>query len=245
MRLSKLFSCLVYGSFAFGPAVSAAIIDNGSFESPALAEGVAASLTPTGWQWVGSAGFVINPASGSIPAFDGAQLVDIGNTSAFALRQDFSIAVGGRYDLTWHDNAVPFFQEAPYTVAIGSALPAARYDANEGIDGTWNRRTLRFDLAAGIHSLVFAPADIAGPLPAQDRFIDQVSLVSSVPLPAAAGLFGVAIAGLGLTGLQRTPSRGSIPQARSWGRARGSVYLSGADCAVEAQREANCPSNFA
>lgn len=203
MRLRKLFSCLLYGSVAFGPAVSAAIIENGSFESPALADGAAFSVTPTGWQWLGSAGFVINPASGSIPAFDGAQFVDLGNTSAFALRQDFSIAVGGSYDLIWHDNADAFFREAPYSVAVGSALPATRFDANEGIDGTWNRRKLRIDLAAGTHSLVFAPIDIAGPLPAQDRFIDQVSLVSSVPLPAAAGLFGIAIAGPGLAGLRR------------------------------------------
>lgn len=97
MHLRNLFSCLLYGSVAFGPAVSAAIIENGSFESPALADGAAARVTPTAWQWLGSAGSVINPASGSIPAFDGAQFVDLGNTSAFALRQDFSIAVGGSY----------------------------------------------------------------------------------------------------------------------------------------------------
>lgn len=207
MRMGRISVYILCSGLTLGQpalAASANILDNGSFESPALADGVAASVTPTAWQWVGSPGFVINPASGSIPAFDGAQFADLGNTSAFSLRQDFSIAVGGSYDLTWHDNAAASFQEAPYTVVVSGASAGTRYDANEGIDGTWNARALRLDLEPGIHSIVFSPADIPGPLPAQDRFIDQVSLVASVPLPAAVWLFGAALGGLGL--VRRRPA---------------------------------------
>lgn len=181
-------------------AAPAAGLSNGSFEQPVVADGAALQITPSGWAWAGGIGFVINPSPGTLAAQDGQQYADIGNTSAFALRQDFSIDVAGRYRLSWFDNAAAFAQLAPYRVSFAGLAPVD-FDANEGVDGLWNARTLDADLAVGNYTLLFAPNDIAGPLPAQDRLLDGVTLTTVVPLPPAVALF--AVAGLGLTGRLR------------------------------------------
>ena len=89
---------------AASPLASAAILQNGSFELPVVANGAVVQTTPVGWAWDGPIGFLF---SSDAPGFaaDGEQFVDIGNTSAFALRQDFSIAAAGLYRLSWADNA--------------------------------------------------------------------------------------------------------------------------------------------
>ena len=163
--------------------VAHALLANGSFELPDVADGNAQGVTPDGWGWAGNAGFVIDPAPGSLPAQAGDQFADIGNGSTFVLQQRFTVDVAGVYELAWYDNANAFAQQAPYRVDLGP-LQDVRFDANEGVDGTWNARRLRVALTPGLVTLSFSPVDTPGPLPAQDRFIDDVSL-SAVPLPAA------------------------------------------------------------
>jgi hypothetical protein len=182
------------------PAAFGSLVQNGSFESPGLPAGAVLQVAPTGWSWVGTAGFLFGAADGAIKAQDGQQFVDIGNTPAFSLQQVLTVGTAGRHVLTWYDNANTFFQVAPYTVTVSGVVADAPFDANEGIDGTWNERSLLLDLAAGSYTLSFTPANIPGPLPAQDRFIDNVSL-AVVPVPPAFGLLGAAL--LGLAGLGR------------------------------------------
>jgi hypothetical protein len=170
------------------------LIGNGSFESPALPSGAVQQVTPAGWTWAGSPGFVFADAPpGS--AQDGRQFVDIGNTSAFGLQQSFSVAVAGDYWLTWFDNAAAFAQVAPYRVTVSSGVADAQFDANEGVDAAWTQRSLLVALAVGDYTLAFAPLDVPFPLPAQDRLIDNVSL-TAVPLPPAGWLLVAAVAPL-------------------------------------------------
>ena len=166
------------GFMLFAPAAFSNLIQNGSFESPALSPGAYQQITPTDWSWSGNPGFVFNTIGGGSPlAQHGDQFVDIGSTAAFSLKQDFSIVNSGVYELTWYDNATAFSQVAPYSVAvIGGDTTSAQFDSNQGVDGVWNSRSLLLNLTAGDYTLAFSPVDIPGPLPAQDRLIDNVSL---------------------------------------------------------------------
>lgn len=175
------------------PAALCSLLENGSFEAPPIPAGSVQQATPSGWSWSGSTGFIFSSTAGSISAPDGQQFVDIGNTPAFSLQQVFAIAEAGSYLLTWTDNANAFPQESPYTVTVSGGA-SSRFDANEGIDATWNSRSLLLNLAPGSYTLAFTPADIPGPLPAQDRFIDNAALVAAVPAPAAFWLLGTAMA---------------------------------------------------
>ena len=190
------------------PLASAAILQNGSFELPVVANGAAVQTTPVGWAWDGSIGFLF---SSDAPGFaaDGEQFVDIGNTSAFALRQDFSSGADGLYRLSWSDNAAAFAQVAPYRFAVTGVVDhGGQFDANEGVDGLWTAREALLQLAPGNYQLVFAPVDVAMPLPAQDRYIDNVSL-APVPVPAALWLLGPAV--VGLLGMSRRAGRADPP----------------------------------
>ncbi len=189
------------------PLASAAILQNGSFELPVVANGAVVQTTPVGWTWDGPIGFLF---SSDAPGFaaDGEQFVDIGNTSVFALRQDFSIAAAGLYRLSWADNAAAFLQVAPYRFAVNGVVNhGAQFDANEGVDGLWTAREALLQLAQGDYQLVFAPVDVAMPLPAQDRYIDNVSL-APVPVPAALWLLVPAVAGL--LGMSRRAGRAQL-----------------------------------
>lgn len=190
-NLTRAAALGALGLCLLAPVAHAAIVQNGSFELPSIPDNAALSVTPTGWNWSGTAGFVINPGVGSLPAQAGEQFADIGNTSASALTQSFQIDTAGSYRLTWFDNADAFAAVAPYRVSFSGGNASQDFDANEGIDGQWNARSLLLEFTTGLHTLTFAPRDTAGPLPAQDRFIDDVAL-AAVPLPAAAWLFGSA-----------------------------------------------------
>lgn len=185
---------------ALAPAATAGPVQNAGFESPALVDGAVQQVTPDGWAWVGPMGFVFNVVGTAQTAAEGSQFVDIGNTSSFSLRQAFTVALAGRYQLSWYDNAAAFFQVAPYQMTLGQGQPEFAFDANEGIDGTWNRRVVEADLLPGTaYTLAFSPRDIPGPLPAQDRFIDGFSITAvspAVPEPSVAWLVVAGMAGI-------------------------------------------------
>lgn len=192
------------GFMLFAPAAFSNLIQNGSFESPALSPGAYQQITPTDWSWSGTPGFVFNTIGGGSPlAQHGDQFVDIGNTAAFSLKQDFSIVNSGVYELTWYDNAAAFPQVAPYSVAvIGGDTTSAQFDSNQGVDGIWNSRSLRLNLSAGNYTLAFSPVDIAGPVLAQDRLIDNVS-IGAIPIPGSVWLMSTALACLSGFSLRR------------------------------------------
>jgi hypothetical protein len=194
------------GFMLFAPAAFSNLIQNGSFESPALSPGAYQQITPTDWSWTGNPGFIFNTiGGGSLVAQQGDQFVDIGNTSAFSLKQNFSIVNTGVYELTWYDNATAISQVAPYSVSVIGGTTIEEFDSNEGVDGVWNSRSLRLNLIAGDYTLAFAPLEIPGPLPAQDRFIDNVSL-GAVPIPGSVWLMSTALACLSGFSLKRRRS---------------------------------------
>ena len=138
------------GFMLFAPAAFSNLIQNGSFESPALSPGAYQQITPTDWSWTGNPGFIFNTiGGGSLVAQQGDQFVDIGNTSAFSLKQNFSIVNTGVYELTWYDNATAISQVAPYSVSVIGGTTIEEFDSNEGVDGVWNSRSLLLNLIAG------------------------------------------------------------------------------------------------
>lgn len=205
-----LTTALLCGAGHGLPAHAAAILLNGGFEEPAIADGTLQAVTPAGWS---GGAVMMNPlASGAIPgnpfiwpqAAQGSQFEDIGNTAAFALSQAFVSPAGGAYTITWQDNvggvpALPGFQTAPYAVSLIDAAAQtilnATYDSYHA-DGQWVLRTLTATLAAGSYTLTFTSLNQAN---RTDTLIDAVSVdpaVTTVPEPTGAWLLAAGLAAL-------------------------------------------------
>lgn len=193
-------------------AAHAQILQNGSFEQPAIGDGTLQAVTPTGWS---GGALLMNPlAGGAIPgnvflwpqAADGTQFEDIGNTATFALSQTFAIASSQAYAIEWQDNvggvpALPGFQTAPYAVSLlddaAQTIFSVSLDSYHA-DGQWVARTLTPTLAAGSYTLTFTSLNLPN---RTDTLIDAVSVspagaVTPVPEPATAWLIAAGLAAL-------------------------------------------------
>jgi hypothetical protein len=175
-------------------AAQAQIIQNGSFEAPAITDGSLQASVPTGW--TGGA-VLMNPLdNGAIPgnafiwpqAADGQQFEDIGNTAAFALSQAIEIVDPGTYEFHWMDNvggvpAPPGFDTAPYAVTLTDAgakqVFSAAFDSYHA-DGQWQSRTIQQALGAGSYTLTFTSLNQPNHT---DTLIDAVSVGAAPPVP--------------------------------------------------------------
>lgn len=177
-------------------AASAQVIQNGSFESPAIAENSVAAIAPDSWAWGAHVGLVFNGKVGSIwpEAFDGEQFVDIGNEPIYYLTQSFSLPGAGLYWLKWHDNTganIPGYHTSPYSVAIldpaEQVLLSADFDAYH--DVIWLERTLALKLDAGIYTLRFRAEGVFN---GTDTLLDSVA-IAAVPEGSTASLYGAGL----------------------------------------------------
>lgn len=173
---------------------AAAAVQNGSFEAPAVPADSYQPVTPTGWAWLGPAGFVFNgvvvdPPSG-VPwptAHAGSQFVDIGNTAVRSLTQTFEVAGTGTYRLSWHENAHPQANVSPYRVELRDAALGLMLavDADAAHAGTWERQQRDLGLLAGPYTLTFTATGVAG---GYDTLLDAVELSAVIPEPRALAL---------------------------------------------------------
>lgn len=182
--------------------LDAAVIANGSFESPVVASNSFQSTTPDAWSTSGAT-FVVNGDGGDaifpLPQM-GDQYFDLGNFGT-SLSQTFSIATDGDYLLSWYDNtAQTSVTTSPYTIAIEDSM--ANVVASQALDAyhaglnDWQRRTLSLSLPAGVYTLTFSAAGTRGGL---DTLVDNVSLdatTTAVPEPSTCTVLLIGMAGI-------------------------------------------------
>ncbi|TAL05750.1 MAG: hypothetical protein EPO07_03140 [Verrucomicrobia bacterium] len=168
------------------PARAQNLIQNGSFESPAVPPIILSATVPVSWQRNGSEAYVLNGRYGA--AQDGQQYAGVKNGSS--LSQAFIIQSAGSYTLTWFDSTEfngPN-QQSPYTVFVrdsaNNAVQSATFDANNvtGV-GAWRARSLGLALAPGTYTLTFL---------GQSGAFAELSLIDNVSLPGAANTAPVA-----------------------------------------------------
>ncbi len=109
-RRSLVASGVLTLSLFWGAATRAAVIVNGSFESPALAPGAfvnfAAGGEPVGFAWkvgTGNVDLGYLPVSPFVQfsAYDGNQGVDLNGNNRGSIFQDFMTVIGQKYELTF------------------------------------------------------------------------------------------------------------------------------------------------
>jgi hypothetical protein len=198
MRRLLLCACGAAALMTISVRARADLLQNGSFESPAIPANSKASITPDSWYWTGSvgAGWVFNDPVyiSTLPlAEDGSQYVDIGFNGIWTLSQSFTVSSPGAYDLTWYDNtAINPPGPSLYGVKIRDDL--AQIIVNQTFDaahaGAWQQVELPLTLSSGTYTLTFS-----GNSSGYDSLIDNVSL-TSVPEPSSLALLGVAVGAL-------------------------------------------------
>jgi PEP-CTERM motif len=216
LRKRALFSqavglCVFAALTGFSVTANALIIQNGSFEDPAIPDGTFQTVVPP--SWTGGVD-IFNPdaagrMAGSIftwpQAAEGQQYEDIGNEPSFALSQLFTLPSAGTHRLRWSDNTalniVPGFQTAPYSVSLvdsaSNEIFSVNFDSFHS-DGAWQAREVTRTLAAGDYTLTFTSRNSPNQT---DTLIDDVAVTAAaaVPEPASTLLVAVALCGLMLS----------------------------------------------
>jgi choice-of-anchor C domain-containing protein len=189
-------------------AVNANLVTNGSFEQPGT--GCASGTTSLpGWTVGGNIDIDNSTAPCStIPAADGSYFVDLtGSFSAGSITQAFATTVGETYSVSF------FFGGNPQWQYLSYPNDSAIKSMNVGIDGNvvgtysidttglgfsdagWTQRSFLFTATSDSTLLGFTSLNsvgVYGPL------LDNVN-VESVPEPGTLVLFGLGLAGLGVT----------------------------------------------
>jgi hypothetical protein len=128
-------------------------------------------------------------------AASGAQYVDIGNVSSYALSQSFALASAGTYLLSWWDNTgVTNVQSSPYSVSIVDATNSSVYGASFNAyhsGGAWLQRTAMLNLGVGAYTLAFISTGVPNGL---DTLVDATSITTAVPEPNTALMMFVGLA---------------------------------------------------
>ncbi len=170
--------------------LSANLITNGSFESPAGTPGLN-STRPTGWSGFGSFvnGLVHGPGVVQSSAFfypdpfDGDQFVDIGTGSLIA---SFTVITPGEYLLEWHDNSLIKGWNGGYNVDIKNSSSATILSTAYSYSyltqsPPWRALSLVLPyLAADTYTLTFGPGSTF-------TFLDALSLELQPGVPVSDG----------------------------------------------------------
>lgn len=187
-----------------GGGLHAALIINGSFESPVVPAGLS-SGRPDGWSGTGSFGNGLVHGPGVVQGswqypdpFEGDQFVDIGTGSLVA---PFTVTTAGDYVLKWYDNSLITGWNGGYGVeirdsALATVVSTAYSYSYLTQSPPWRELTLELPaLDVGSYTLSFGPGTTY-------TFLDNVSLapMAVVPEPdgrSLAALFGLAFSAVG------------------------------------------------
>ncbi|GAA3956576.1 DUF642 domain-containing protein [Allohahella marinimesophila] len=192
-RLTTI-SVLSVSVFIAAPA-SANLIQNGGFEQPDVKAGTwkyFASSNVAGWE---GSNIEIWDSYNGVVAFEGAQHAELNahpsSGGAFSIFQSFSTTVGKWYDLSFAYRARQSNKESFAVDVAGLSLTLDDHTTNGwsiydgGFLAISDFSTLRF-------TSIFPETGTVG------NFIDDVSVIASVPTPASLGLVVLGLLGFGL-----------------------------------------------
>jgi hypothetical protein len=158
------------------PHYGRSLIENGSFEVPAVGRGNW-RLFPAiqGWQLASGPGIEVQSHTGSTPA-DGNQLVELDSTGSSAMYQDVRTRPGAVYELRIAISPRPGRSGADNRLAVrfGGQQIAIVEGGREGRDARWSYVTYR--VVASSHISRLELADV-GPSNGFGILIDDVSLI--------------------------------------------------------------------
>jgi hypothetical protein len=154
-------------------------ITNGSFEFPAMPSTGFFATTPTGWTWTNApGGFIFRGSPAAIwplPAV-GQQYVDIGNTNAYGLRQQFTVDGNRLLDLSWQESCAVGCVTSPYRLHLLRGDGSTRYTFQNDFvftPGMWQTFSARIALEPGTYTLEFRANGVANGF---DTLIDDVQV---------------------------------------------------------------------
>lgn len=194
--ISKIMTTTALVLGLAGAASAATIVQNGSFED---------GPTPGGSWWIGevdywshTAGGVEVQTSGLLPgvtAFDGNRYVELDGNNNYSLWQDVVLSVGA-YVLSFAYQ--PRMADANTNIvdySLGSLVVGSVTGSSSSLpSGGWTTVTASFNVAtAGTYTLQFVGAGNSESL---GGLVDAVSIVPTVPVPAAGLMLVSALGGL-------------------------------------------------
>ncbi|MFN7613838.1 MAG: hypothetical protein ACK5P8_01450 [Phycisphaerae bacterium] len=168
---------------AFAQLCREELIVNGSFEFPAVPANPALQIAPDNWSWQSAVGFVFRGSPAPIwpLAQNGQQYADIGNSTDYRLRQNFTLPHRSRISFTWYDSVASGFTSAYDVFIYNNATDELPFYYDFGFvnASTWKLVDANggapFTLEAGSYRVEFIGNAV--PSANADALIDNVSLV--------------------------------------------------------------------